>query len=213
MNRIYTFLKSYNLTRRCLAYAVERLHNESYCCLHTTAARLRLWWWQVPCGDNLCCYGKLRISLSPRAQITIGNNCTFRSAEWSNSVGLNRSCFLSASGDGHIFIGDHCGFSGAVISSSVRIEIGNRVLMGANCTILDSNRHSLYAHNRATNSEPIQTDPIIIEDDVFLGMNVAVLQGVTIGKGSVIAANAVVVQSIPAGVIAAGVPAKIIANL
>jgi acetyltransferase-like isoleucine patch superfamily enzyme len=213
MNMINTFLKSDNLTRRHLAYAVKLVHDDLHCRLHTIAARLRLWWWQVPCGDNLRSYGKLRLHLSPRAQMTIGNNCTFRSAEWSNSAGLNRSCFLSASGDGRLFIGDHCGFSGAIVSSSTHIEIGNRVLMGANCTIIDSNRHPLPTQDRVTNSGTIQTAPIIIEDDVFLGMNVVVLQGVTIGKGSVIAANAVVVRSIPAGVIAAGVPAKIIASL
>jgi len=213
VNRIPTFRKSDNVTRRHLAYATKRVRDALLCCLHTAAARLRLWWWQVPCGDGLRCYGTLRIQLSPRAQMTIGSNCTFRSAEWSNTVGLNRSCYLSASEDGCLFIGDHCGFSGAVVSSSNYIRIGDRVLVGANCTILDSNRHSLYPHERATSRETIQAASIIIEDDVFLGMNALVLQGTTIGKGAVIAANAVVSRSIPPGVVAAGVPAKTIATL
>ena len=52
--------------------------------------------------------------------------------------------------------------------------------------------------------------PIYIGDDVWLGMNVVVLKGVNIGAGAVIAANALVNVDIPAGAIAAGVPAKIV---
>lgn len=53
----------------------------------------------------------------------------------------------------------------------------------------------------------------MIEDDVRLGLNVVVLKGVTIGKGSLIGANSLVSQSIPSGVVAAGYPEIVIRNL
>jgi acetyltransferase-like isoleucine patch superfamily enzyme len=55
--------------------------------------------------------------------------------------------------------------------------------------------------------------PVIIGDGVWLGSNVLVLPGVTIGKGSVVAAGSVVSRDIPSGVLAAGNPAKIIKKL
>ena len=54
---------------------------------------------------------------------------------------------------------------------------------------------------------------VVVEDDVWLGMNVVVLKGCRIGKGTVVAANSVVTRSLPAGVIAAGVPARVIREL
>lgn len=57
------------------------------------------------------------------------------------------------------------------------------------------------------------SSPIIIEDDVFIGMNCLILKGVTIGARSIIAAGSVVTKSIPSDCIAAGNPAKVIKHL
>lgn len=98
-------------------------------------------------------------------------------------------------------------------------------VMNYNCVILDTSPvhiganafiapgvclacagHSLDAGQRA---EGIGTSaPIILEDDVWIGANAVVCGGVTIGKGSVIGAGSVVTHSIPAGVVAAGVPCR-----
>jgi len=59
----------------------------------------------------------------------------------------------------------------------------------------------------------VETAPIRIGDDVWLGLNVVVLKGVTIGEGSVIAAGSVVVESVPAHILAGGCPAKTIRAL
>lgn len=53
-------------------------------------------------------------------------------------------------------------------------------------------------------------DPVIIEDDVVVGANAVVLEGVRIGKGSVVAAGAIVTENVPEGVVVAGTPARII---
>ena len=55
--------------------------------------------------------------------------------------------------------------------------------------------------------------PITIEDDVWIGANSTICAGVTIGQGSVIAAGSVVNKDIPKGVIAGGVPCKVIRNI
>lgn len=57
---------------------------------------------------------------------------------------------------------------------------------------------------------PEQDAPVIIEDDVWCGANVTILKGVTIGRGSVVAAGAVVTKSFPPYSIIGGVPAKLI---
>lgn len=92
-----------------------------------------------------------------------------------------------------------------------KIEIGNNVLVGVNCSIIDTDGHDLNPDFRTTGMPKISS--VCIEDNVFLGSNVTVLKGVTIGKNSVIANGAVVTQSIPENSIAAGNPAKVIQTL
>ncbi|GAH18841.1 unnamed protein product [marine sediment metagenome] len=57
--------------------------------------------------------------------------------------------------------------------------------------------------------EPPSEKPVTIEDNVFVGGNAVVLEGVKIGKGSVVAAGAVVLEDVPSGLVVAGVPAKV----
>lgn len=89
------------------------------------------------------------------------------------------------------------------------LKIGNNVLIAAHCTIIPSN------HNFENIDAPIVAQGetckgIVIEDDVWLGTGVKVLDGVTIGCGSVIGAGSVVTKSIPSYSVAVGAPAKVI---
>ena len=61
--------------------------------------------------------------------------------------------------------------------------------------------------------EPPSKDPCRIEDNVLIGANSVILEGVKIGKGSVVAAGSVVTEDVPSGVVVAGSPAKIIKNV
>lgn len=92
------------------------------------------------------------------------------------------------------------------------IKIGSRVLMGTNVEIIDSDFHGIRLGDRNL-SKPEWAKPVVIEDDVFLGSNVRVCKGVTIGAGSVIANGAIVVKDIPGGVLAAGNPAAVIRSI
>lgn len=89
-----------------------------------------------------------------------------------------------------------------------KVVIGNNVLIGPNVTIRDSDNHSIFQ----LDEENIKEQPIIIEDNVWIGMNAVILKGVRIGKGSVVAAGAVVTKDVPEHSLVAGVPAKILKN-
>lgn len=164
-------------------------------------------WWGIRIGRDSTFCGMPILRRHPTGHVTIGDRAVFRSAEWSNTIGLNRRCVISAGPGATIRIGDDCGFSATVISAASSITIGNRVLCGANCTVVDTDRHPLEAEARARGKTG-EVLPVTIEDDVWLGMNVVVLKGCSIGKGTVVAANSVVTRSLPAGIIAGGVPAR-----
>lgn len=91
------------------------------------------------------------------------------------------------------------------------ISIGDNVLIGNNCSIMDTDGHFLDSTKRNDSNPPAL--PVHIMNGVFIGSNVIILKGVTIGKNSVIGSGSVVTKSIPDNVIAAGNPAKIIKAL
>jgi maltose O-acetyltransferase len=99
----------------------------------------------------------------------------------------------------------------ALIADGAKIYIGRRTLIGRNVSIYTSDVHGLGPDQRLSEDYPKQD--VIINENVFIGDNVTVLKGVTIGDNSVIGNGAVVVSDIPGGVIAAGVPCKIIRHL
>jgi acetyltransferase-like isoleucine patch superfamily enzyme len=96
-------------------------------------------------------------------------------------------------------------------SEGAGIRVGRDGLFGAGIEIFDSNFHDLDPARRRDGTPRMA--PVEIGDDVFVGMGVKILKGVTIGADSVIGAGAVVASSIPAGVIAAGNPARVIREL
>lgn len=93
------------------------------------------------------------------------------------------------------------------------LTIGKKVVFGPNPTIITGDhRIDVIGKYIIDNTEklPENDAPVVIEDDVWCGANVTILKGVTIGRGSVIAAGAVVTKDIPRYSIAGGVPAKVI---
>ena len=97
------------------------------------------------------------------------------------------------------------------------LTIGKKVVFGPNPTIIAGD-HRIDIVGRfmtdITNADksPEQDQPVVIEVDVWCGANVTILKGVTIGRGSVVAAGAVVTKSCPPYSIIGGVPAKILKN-
>jgi acetyltransferase-like isoleucine patch superfamily enzyme len=91
------------------------------------------------------------------------------------------------------------------------LEIGDSVLIATSCVMIPSN-HNFDSLELLIRDQGLTCRGIRIEDDVWLGAHVTVLDGVTIGKGAVIGAGAVVTRSIPSGAIAVGVPARVIGS-
>jgi len=148
-------------------------------------------------------YGLPSFYRFPFSSIEIGKNCRFRSDHTSNLIGVNHRCIISTHQKGSvIIIGDNCGFSGVSIGAAMEIRIGNNVLCGANGIITDNDWHS-----DRSNSLP---KPVIIKDNVWIGVNTTILKGVTIGENSIIGANSLVVKDIPPNVIAGGNPCKVL---
>lgn len=99
----------------------------------------------------------------------------------------------------------------SVITCFDSITIGNRVAISERVVMRDSDNHKVKAVGDM-DSEQVNSAPIVIEDHVWIGMNVTILKGVTIGEGAIIAAGSVVTRDIPAHCMAAGVPARVIKN-
>ena len=201
------------LSRESAPHLVNCLSNLCRSSIQTWIARGLAWWWRVALGRSCRFYGLPFFRRLPGSRIRIGGNCQFRSGRRSNLLGINRPCMISTISETAVVeIGAGCGFSGVVIGSASRIVIGERVLCGANVTITDSDWHPIEPRKRLA-SEPGAAAPVTIHDDVWLGMNVIVLKGVEIGRGTVVGAGSIVSHSLPAEVIAAGQPAVAIRRL
>jgi FkbH-like protein len=111
---------------------------------------------------------------------------------------------LSTGPRGQIVIGDDAAINfGTSISAEDRVTIGHRVSLGPYVTLADSDGDD-EANGEAG------SQPIVIGDDVWLAARVRVRKGAVIGDGAVITAGSTVEGEIPAGVVAGGVPARVL---
>jgi acetyltransferase-like isoleucine patch superfamily enzyme len=134
---------------------------------------------------------------------------------WPTSKGFhNGYCHLEAAApSASIEIGDDVQINNNAFikSEGPGIRIGPRALLGSEVTIYDSDFHDLRPGRRRGGSPRMAA--VELGEDVFVGDRVLILKGVEIGAHSVIGAGSVVTKSIPAGVIAAGNPARVIGAL
>jgi acetyltransferase-like isoleucine patch superfamily enzyme len=191
-----------------------KLTNELKRCLLLPVARLTFASNQIAWGDDWKIFGLPILQKHRRSEMNFGSGLSLRSFVQSNPLGPNHPVILCTWQTGAVLdVGDNFGMTGGSLCAAESIMIGNRVIVGANTVIVDTDFHPLDHHIRNIHPQDSKTAPVHIQDDVFIGMNCLILKGVTIGKGSVIGAGSVVVNNIPAGVVAAGNPAVVIKSM
>lgn len=166
--------------------------------------------WQGCCpGPGLQTTGRCWFKARYPGAIRIGRNVKLLSSHRSNRVGLTQPVMLQTLGNGCIEIGDFSGGSGLVVSAQSSVRIGKYVKLGGNVRIYDHDFHSLDFAVRASSkdAEHVASEPVILGDHVFVGVNAIILKGVTIGDKAIIGAGAVVTRSVPAGEVWGGNPA------
>jgi acetyltransferase-like isoleucine patch superfamily enzyme len=138
-------------------------------------------------------------------------------------VSCYAGCSFAVGEKGTCLIGDFTLMNGALVMAEERIEIGSHCLISWNVGIADSDFHPLEPAQRLIDAQAVapfykdrpprpklETRPVKISDNVWIGMNAIILKGVTIGENSVVAAGAVVTKSVPANTIVAGNPAAVV---
>jgi len=165
-------------------------------------------------GNNWRVFGSPIIQKYKGSKIRIGDELVMRSWISSNPVAPNHPVFLSTRSLGaEILIGNEFGITGGSIIAQKRVIIGDRVIVGGNCLIADTDFHPLDKAVRKESPNLTFGMPITIGDDVFIGTNSIILKGTQIGGGSIIGAGSIVSGVIPANVVAAGNPAVVIRNI
>jgi acetyltransferase-like isoleucine patch superfamily enzyme len=165
-------------------------------------------------GKDWRLYGIPVIQKHRQSIMRFGNGLSLRSSLRSNPLGPNHPVILCTWEAGAVLkIGANFAMTGGALCAAESITIGNHVNIGANSTIIDTDFHPIDPEDRRLHPQSAQTAPIVIEDNVFIGMNCIILKGVTIGQSSVVGAGSIVTKDVPARVIVAGNPARAIRAL
>lgn len=155
-----------------------------------------------------------------RKYLTIGKDC------------IVSGSFIFETTSGNISIGDHSYIGGGTFISRSSIEIGENVTIAWGGTFYDHDSHSLDFMKRRKDIDDelddirngrnfiankdwsdVNSKPIKICNDAWIGMNVIILKGVTIGEGAIVGAGSVVTKDVPAWTVVAGNPAKVVKSL
>lgn len=148
--------------------------------------------------------------LEPRARIDLPRNSTL---DCVFSVGphstLKDDCYIGPR-DGYVSIGSGCSVNrNCVLLGYGGITIGDNVRIAANTSIVAFNHLYMDADTPIIKQGNISSG-IVIEDDVWIGSGVRILDGVVLSKGCVIGAGSVVTKSVPPNTVVVGVPARAI---
>jgi acetyltransferase-like isoleucine patch superfamily enzyme len=170
----------------------------------------------IPYGPKM----SFRTNFDDRVYLAVGKNCII-DAE-----------FIFERSSGFVKIGDNVHLGGVKFISISGITIGNDVTMAWGITLYDHNSHSIDWQHRFHDNDQcyndflssgnniinkdwsnVKTKEIVIKDKVWIGFDVVILKGVTIGEGAVIAARSVITKDVPDWSVVAGNPARVVKNL
>jgi len=151
----------------------------------------------LACSEAPLSYRPNRFS-DKNGSIQVGTRCSIRPYACLYTYG------------GKIKIGNYCSINPfTVIYAAGGGTIGEHVRIAPHCMIVASN-HNFEDPERLIREQGVVAMGITIGDDVWVGSHANILDGVTVGEGSVVAAGAVVTKDVPAYSIVAGVPARVV---
>jgi acetyltransferase-like isoleucine patch superfamily enzyme len=176
---------------------------------------------------------KVSKSIQNRVTLIDGGHRFHHNSRVELKSGSNSSCIqlgsntwmygvLRSSNGGKIIFGEYTRIgSGSEVLCVNNIVIGNYTTISNNVTIVDNNNHPLNPEDRlfmrTLPEDSIYRDwrysensPIVIGENVWVGINSRINKGVTIGDNAIVAANAVVTKDVPANSVVAGNPGKIV---
>jgi acetyltransferase-like isoleucine patch superfamily enzyme len=141
-------------------------------------------------------------------------------------VSCYSGCSFALGERGTCSVGDFTLLNGAIVMAEERVEIGSHCLISWNVGIADSDFHPMAAAERRMDAEALapffknrpprpalRVAPVVIGDNVWIGMGALILKGVTIGENSIVAAGAVVTKPVPRNVVVGGNPAVVIKEI
>jgi acetyltransferase-like isoleucine patch superfamily enzyme len=142
-----------------------------------------------------------KVTVHNEGTIVLGDRVRFR-AEGSQ-------CELATWNDGRIEIGEGTTLNyGTSISAGGSVKIGQNCLIGTHVNVMDT-----IFHNIDDRSWNMEAEPVVIEDNVWLGNRCVIMKGVTVGRNSVVAACSLVTRDVPPNSMVVGVPARVVKNL
>jgi acetyltransferase-like isoleucine patch superfamily enzyme len=134
----------------------------------------------------------------------LGDNVRVREHVWMLGTAVLTDPGVGLTIGNNVYVGPYC-----VLGAGGGLSIGNDVTIGAHVDILAEN-HSFEDPEVPINQQGVKREGIVVEDDCWIGNRVTILDGVRVGRGSVIGAAAVVTRSIPEFSVAVGSPARVI---
>lgn len=186
-------------------YRIQRIF---FILFSTLCDRIAMHFKNISCGVAYRSCGRvLMINRRGRGGIVIGKNVNINSLGTRNPGLIEGKTMLIATSTGQIIIGDKVGMSNCVFYSECGITVGDEVTIGAGTKIIDTDGNiPFYNHKKKSQGN----SPITIGNRVFIGGNVILLKGVTIGDEAVIGSGSVVTHDVGKKEIWAGNPAKFI---
>lgn len=153
---------------------------------------------QVGCNTGIRAQVTLRANTGVSPGIAIGDGCS-----------ILESTVLTANG-GSIQIGQRSWLGQfCLIAGNGHVRIGNDVLIAAHVAI-NTVSHHCESCDIPISEQGIYCDPVTIEDDVWIGLRATILQGVTVGRGAIIGAGALVTRDVPPWSVVVGAPARVV---
>ena len=159
---------------------------------------------KISVGKTIVIGDGVEINALSKFGIKVGNNFSIHR----NSI-IECTGIISELGEG-LTIGDNVGFAqNCFIQVRGKVEIGNNVIFGPAVSIFSEN-HLSNDLNKYINQQGTSRKGVVIEEGVWVGTRAVILDGVTVGRNSIVAAGSIVTKDVPPNTIVGGIPAHII---